>query len=59
MNIRNFFGGFVEVANGLASILSLGYLVPRWDLRYYGWLARRDFERSKKQREQQKENSNE
>lgn len=28
MNIRNFFGGFVEVANGLASILSLGYFAP-------------------------------
>ena len=57
MNIRNFSGGFVEVANGLASILSLGYFAPGWDLRYYGWLARRDFERSKKQREQQKESS--
>ncbi|WP_395138363.1 hypothetical protein [Schlegelella aquatica] len=58
MNIRNFFGGFVEVANGLASILSLGYLAPRWDLRYYGWLARRDFERFKNQCVQQKENRN-
>ena len=58
MNIRNFFGGFVEVADGLVSILSLGYLAPGWDFRYYCWLLRRDIERSKKQREQQKENSN-
>ena len=58
MNIRNFFGGFVEVANGLASILSLGYFAPGWDFRYHCWLLLRDIERSKKQREQQKENSN-
>jgi len=36
-NIRNFFSGFVEVANGFASILSLGYLVPGWGFRYYCW----------------------
>ena len=36
-NIRNFFGGFVEVANGLTSILSLGYLAPGRDFRYYCW----------------------
>lgn len=55
MNIRNFFGGFVEVANGLARILSLGYLAPGWDFRYYCWLERRDIERAMKQREHQKE----
>ena len=55
MNFRNFFGGFVEVANGLASILTLGYFAPGWDFRYHSWLARRGIE---KQLEQQKENSN-
>lgn len=51
MNIRNIIGGFVEVANGLASILTLGCFAPGWDFRYYSWLTRRDIEKQLEQQE--------
>ena len=51
MDIRNFFfffGGFVEVANGLACILTLGHFRPVWDLKYYCWVAELEHRRRKK-----------
>lgn len=56
MNLRNFFGGFVEIANGLASILTLGHFAPGWDVRYYCWVTILKIERLKKR--QSKENGN-
>jgi hypothetical protein len=41
----NLWCGFVEVASGIVTILTLGYYTPPWSFTFIAWRTKRDIER--------------
>jgi hypothetical protein len=43
-----FISGFVEIASGLAKVLTLGYYIPNWDYAFLTWQAEKEIKKRMK-----------
>ena len=45
---ERFIGGWISVASGLVTIITLGRIIPDWEFRWVAYCALKDIERRKK-----------